>query len=41
MIEQLGGVVAGTAFIIELDGLNGVDKLKGYEVFRIMHLSDK
>ncbi len=41
MIEQLGGVVAGFAFIIELDGLNGRDKLEGYDVFAMMNMSDK
>lgn len=41
MIEQLGGVVAGFAFVIELTGLPGVETLKGYDVFRLMKLSDK
>ena len=41
MIEQLGGIVAGFAFIIELDGLNGRDKLEGYDVFAMMNMSDK
>ena len=41
LIEQLGGIVAGFAFVIELDGLNGRDKLEGYDVFAMMNLSDK
>ena len=41
LIEQLCGIVAGFAFVIELDGLNGRDKLEGYDVFAMMNLSDK
>ena len=41
MIEQLGGIVAGFAFIIELDGLNGREKLEGYDIYAMMNLSDK
>ena len=41
MIEQLGGVVAGFAFIIELTGLPGREVLEGYDIFRLMELSDK
>ncbi len=32
MIEELGGVVAGFVFLIELTYLDGRDKLKGYPV---------
>lgn len=32
MIENLGGVVAGCAFLIELTGLNGREVLKDYQV---------
>ncbi|MFH1721647.1 MAG: adenine phosphoribosyltransferase [Candidatus Altiarchaeota archaeon] len=32
MVEQLGGVVAGMCFLIELSFLNGREKLKGYEI---------
>ncbi|KXH87348.1 adenine phosphoribosyltransferase [Sporosarcina sp. HYO08] len=32
LVEQLGGVVAGCAFIIELSYLNGREKIKGYEM---------
>ena len=36
MIEELGGVVVGCAFLIELEGLKGRDALAGYEVFTLM-----
>ena len=36
MIEELGGVVAGCAFLIELEGLKGREALAGYEVFTLM-----
>ena len=32
MIEQLGGVVAGLAFVIELEALRGRERLRGYRV---------
>lgn len=32
MIEQLGGEVVGIIFLIELEFLNGIEKLKGYNV---------
>ena len=34
--EELGGVVVGCAFLIELEGLKGRDALAGYEVFTLM-----
>jgi len=33
LVEKLGGVVVGVAFLIELTFLHGRDKLKGYEVY--------
>ena len=36
MIEELGGVVVGCAFLIELEGLKGRDARAGYEVFTLM-----
>jgi adenine phosphoribosyltransferase len=36
LVEKLGGEVVGLAFVIELTFLNGVDKLKGYDVFTII-----
>ncbi|SDY47946.1 adenine phosphoribosyltransferase [Evansella caseinilytica] len=35
MVEKLGGVVAGIAFLIELSYLNGRDKLGQYDVFSL------
>lgn len=32
LVEELGGEVAGIVFLIELKGLNGREKLKGYRV---------
>lgn len=36
LVERLGGDVVGIAFLIELAFLNGVDKLKEYDVFTII-----
>ncbi|EQB35855.1 adenine phosphoribosyltransferase [Virgibacillus sp. CM-4] len=36
LVEELGGVVAGCAFIIELSYLDGLDKLEGYDVLTLM-----
>ncbi|MGL4358517.1 adenine phosphoribosyltransferase [Cetobacterium sp.] len=36
LIEELGGVVAGLAFLIELEDLNGKEKLEGYPVLTLM-----
>ncbi|RWZ59973.1 adenine phosphoribosyltransferase [Halobacillus fulvus] len=36
LVEQLGGEVAGCAFLIELTYLNGRDKLDGYDVLTLM-----
>jgi len=32
LVEELGGVVVGLLFVVELTFLNGRDKLAGYEV---------
>jgi adenine phosphoribosyltransferase len=32
LVEELGGVIAGMAFIVELAYLNGRSRLKGYKV---------
>ena len=37
LIEQLGGVVAGICFVIELDDLKGRDLLNKYDVMSLMH----
>jgi adenine phosphoribosyltransferase len=36
-VEQLGGVVAGIAFLVELSYLEGRTKLDGYDVLTLMH----
>ncbi|MCA0969970.1 adenine phosphoribosyltransferase [Halobacillus litoralis] len=36
LVEQLGGEVAGCAFLIELTYLNGRDKLKNHDVLTLM-----
>ena len=37
MVEALGGKICGMAFVVELDGLKGRDKLKEYDVFSLLH----
>jgi len=36
LVEQLGGVIVGAAFLIELTYLNGRDKMKGIDVFSLV-----
>lgn len=36
LVQRLGGIVMGIAFLIELSFLNGREKLKGYNVFSII-----
>ncbi|MBW8348222.1 adenine phosphoribosyltransferase [Bacillus sp. IITD106] len=36
LVEKLGGVVAGIAFLIELSYLNGREKLDGYDILSLM-----
>jgi adenine phosphoribosyltransferase len=36
MINQLGGDVAGLAFIVELGFLNGREKLNGFDIFSVL-----
>lgn len=37
LVEQLGGIVAGVLFIIQLDFLNGAEQLQGYDVHSLIH----
>lgn len=37
LVEKLGGKVAGLGFVIELDFLNGRQKLGGYDVYSLIH----
>lgn len=41
MIESLGGVVAGIAFVINLTGIPQDDGLKKYDICKLMDLSDQ
>ncbi|HXV57669.1 MAG TPA: adenine phosphoribosyltransferase [Gaiellaceae bacterium] len=40
LVEQLGGTVVGLAFVIELEFLNGRDRLQGYDVCSLICYSD-
>ncbi len=40
LIQQLGGVVAGIAFVIELEFLNGRKKLEGYDIYSLLKYRD-
>src|SRR5712691_3939389 len=37
LVEKLGGSVVGLSFVIELDFLNGRDKLPGYDIRALVH----
>lgn len=37
LIEQLGGIVVGLAFLIELDNLKGREKLAKYDIFTLLN----
>lgn len=41
LIEELGGVVAGIAFVINLTGIPQEEELKAYNIFKLMDLSDQ
>ena len=36
LVERLGGAVAAISFVIELEGLKGRDRLRGYEVVSLL-----
>jgi adenine phosphoribosyltransferase len=40
LVERLGGVVVGLAFVIELNFLHGRDKLQGYDVFSLVQYDE-
>ena len=40
LVERLGGEVVGIAFLIELTDLNGMDLLKGYDVYSLMKFKE-
>ena len=37
LVEELGGLVAGVLFVIELDFLHGRHRLEGYDVHSLIH----
>ncbi|MGY3750221.1 adenine phosphoribosyltransferase [Vagococcus acidifermentans] len=37
LVEQLGGVVVGCAFLVELDDLKGREKIKDYDILTLMN----
>lgn len=39
LTKEVGAHIAGLAFVIELDFLKGRDRLKGYDVFSLLHYS--
>lgn len=39
MVESMGGIVAGLAFVVELEFLPGREKLKGYDVRSLLKYS--
>ncbi len=38
LVEKLGGIVTGLAFLIELEFLHGREKLSGYDVFSVLRV---
>ncbi|NQT24504.1 adenine phosphoribosyltransferase [candidate division KSB1 bacterium] len=41
LVEKLGGQIAGVAFLIELDFLNGREKLKDYSIHSLIHFNSE
>jgi adenine phosphoribosyltransferase len=39
LVERLGGVVVGVAFLVELDFLGGRRRLKGHDVHALVHVA--
>jgi len=39
-MRQLGGVIAGLAFAVELDFLKGRQKFAEYDVFSLLHYDE-
>ena len=37
LVEKLGGIVVGCAFLIELEELHGRDKIQGYDILTLMN----
>ena len=41
LVERTGGIIAGIAFLIELDFLHGRDRLKNYSVHSVIHYQEE
>jgi len=41
LVEKLGGIVAGIAFLIELSFLRGSEKLKGYNIYSLIKFAEE
>jgi len=41
LVEKLGGQIAGLAFLIELDFLNGRRNLENYELYSLIHVKSE
>ena len=41
LVEELGGVVVKIVFLMELEGLKGREKLKGYDVASVIRYEGK
>lgn len=41
LVEELGGVVVGLAFIVELDYLEGRSKIQGYDILSLVHYTEE
>lgn len=39
LVERVGGIVVGAAFLVELEFLHGRDRLGGYDVFSVIRFS--
>jgi adenine phosphoribosyltransferase len=40
LVKQLGGIIAGLGFAIELDFLKGRDRFTEYDVFSLLHYDE-
>jgi adenine phosphoribosyltransferase len=36
LVEQMGGIVVGLGFVVELTFLNGREKLQGHDIFSLI-----
>ncbi|MGI0079191.1 MAG: adenine phosphoribosyltransferase [Nitrososphaerales archaeon] len=40
LVEKIGGAVASIGFLVELDFLKGREKIRGYDVFSLVHFDE-